>query len=301
MNRLAKFSLFGVGAVAVLVTTGSATLYGVSARKLARTYTVPTITLQVPHGDSAAYARGEHLVTSVLSCQECHGADLGGGVVVEPGPMGYLAAPNLTAGSGGVGAHFDVADWVRALRYGVRADGTSFLIMPSEAYAELADDDMVAIIAYLRELPPVDRSFEPPRLGPVGRALLAAGQLHLIADLVPRDLTPRATVEAAPDAEYGRYLAGIGGCTSCHKPDLSGGLVTGPPGAPLSTNLTAAGPLALWSEADFVRAMRDGRRPDGSEISEFMPWRFSGRMTDDELHAVWLFIRSMPPAETAAK
>ena len=49
------------------------------------------------------------------------------------------------------------------------------------------------------------------------------------------------------------------------------------------------------AEADFARAMRQGRRPDGSALDPFMPWEVFGKMNDAELHALWVYLRSMPP------
>jgi len=94
-------------------------------------------------------------------------------------------------------------------------------------------------------------------------------------------------------AGRGRYLADIAGCHGCHGTGLSGGPVAGPPGLPPASNLTTAG-IGDWTEADFVRAMRNGRRPDGSSLDPFMPWEVFGKMTDDELHALWLYLRSVP-------
>jgi len=298
MHRLLRISGFAAAGLAVLALSGSAGVYGISARKLTKTYDVPPVSLAIPT-DEAALERGRHLVNSLTSCQECHGLDLGGTVVVEPGPMGFVAAANLTSGSGGIGADYTVEDWVRAIRYGLRRDGTSLFIMPSESYAKVSDEDLGAMIAYLRTVPPVDREFEPPRLGPLGRVLLSAGQLDVMSAEKATRPIDRTPVEVAATVDYGRYIAGIGGCTSCHLPDLTGGLVIGPPGSPPSTNINPAG-LAGWSEADFVRALREGVRPDGTAISESMPWRFSGKMTDEELHALWLYIQSMPAVATPA-
>jgi hypothetical protein len=100
----------------------------------------------------------------------------------------------------------------------------------------------------------------------------------------------------APDttAEYGRYLANTGGCTACHNPAMSGGGSGGPPGSPMPPNLTPGG-IPHYTEADFMRVLREGRTPDGRSLDNaFMPWRASGRMTDAEIHAVWLFLRSLP-------
>jgi hypothetical protein len=70
--------------------------------------------------------------------------------------------------------------------------------------------------------------------------------------------------------------------------------VAGPPGLPPASNLTPAG-IGAWTEADFVRALREGKRPDGSPLNEFMPWKVFRGMTDAEYHALWLYLRSVPP------
>jgi len=89
--------------------------------------------------------------------------------------------------------------------------------------------------------------------------------------------------------EYGRYLARIAYCHGCHGPDLAGG--GGPP--PRATNLTSAA-LRAWSEDDFIRAMRFGARPDGTHIGPAMPRVSRGQMTDNELRALWRYVRSAP-------
>jgi hypothetical protein len=133
------------------------------------------------------------------------------------------------------------------------------------------------------------------------RALLAAGKLNvLVAEKTPRlPLGPGV----APDgtAAYGRYLADVTGCHGCHGFGLSGGRVAGPAGFPPAANLTPAGRLAGWSEADFRRAMRTGARPDGTRIDAFMPWRLYAAMTDEELGALWRYLRGVPPRATGRK
>ena len=101
-------------------------------------------------------------------------------------------------------------------------------------------------------------------------------------------------MSAEPTAAYGRYIADVSGCHGCHGFGLSGGRVAGPPGIPPASNLTPAG-IGGWSERDFVRAMPEGTRPSGSPIDDFMPWRVFGRMSDGELHAIWLYLRSVSP------
>lgn len=84
----------------------------------------------------------------------------------------------------------------------------------------------------------------------------------------------------------------------CHGPTLSGGPIPGaPPDWPPARNITPdeATGIGGWTEADFVRAMREGKRPDGSSIAEVMPWRAYAAMRDDDLKALWLFLRAAAP------
>ena len=96
-----------------------------------------------------------------------------------------------------------------------------------------------------------------------------------------------------PTAEYGAYLATS--CTGCHGEELTGGPIPGmPPGTPPALNLTRDEQTGLgrWTEADFARALREGKKPDGSELKAPMPWKLTAQLTDDELHALWLHLRT---------
>lgn len=299
MGRMKGFAVAVMALVGLLaLAAGAVNVMG--GRKLSRTYPIPEITTPGIPTDAATIARGEHIVRAVGVCADCHGPDLGGKVAMDAGPIGTIVAPNLTRGKSGIGNHFTDEDWIRALRYGLRKDGTSLLLMPSESYTHLSRADLFAAIAYLKQIPPVDRELPPTRIRTLGRALIAAGRLPLlVAELTPRVEQPD-DVPVTPTAEYGAYLASVGGCKSCHGPDLAGGIVVGPPGTPPTANLTPAG-LAGWTEADFFRAMREGARPDGSPINDFMPWRLMASMTDDELRALWAYLQTVPPLETPAR
>jgi len=288
---LGRIVLGLVALVLVLV----ATVYALSARALGKTYTIPDVALTIP-ADSASVARGEHLYQAVLGCAGCHSQDAGGRVFAGMGPIGIGAGSNLTRGTGGVGRDYTDADYVGAIRHGIRRNGTSLLIMPSEVYTNLSDEDLGAVIAYVKQLPPVDRDTAKTRLKPLGRALLAFGKLPVLS--APKTHRAGATqaVPADTTAAYGLYLVSVSGCTGCHGSDLTGGEAFGPPGTPPPPNLTPAR-LGTWTDEDFRRAIREGRRPDGSAINELMPWREYSGMTDVELQAIWLYLRSVPPAE----
>ena len=273
--------------------------YAASAAMLSKTYPVPSTALPIPT-DAAAVKRGEHLTLSVGACITCHGPDLGGMVYADMGPVGTVAGRNLTRGRGGIGGQFSDADWVRAIRYGVRRDGTSLIMMPSEVYTRFTDADLGAIVAYLKQLPAVDREMPESHFRPLGRLLLAAGKMDIL--VAPKTFHAGTTASAQPEASvgYGRYLADVSGCHGCHGFELSGGKVAGPDDLPLASNLTPTG-LGSWTEADFVRAIREGRRPDGTTINEFMPWKSYATMHDSELQALWLYLRSVPAKATGGK
>jgi cytochrome c553 len=297
MRKVLRFLGFTFMALVAILVIGVSVVSAMANRMMSVRYPVPTIdSLDIPT-DSASLARGEHLAKAVSNCVECHGADLGGAVFMDAGPVGVGSGPNLTRGAGGIGAAFTDADWIRAIKYGIRADSTSLMIMPSETFAYLSDSDLASLIAYLKQLPPVDRQVPPSKFRMLGKVLLVTGGLPvLVADKTARPVTTEVTPGVT--AEYGRYLADISGCRGCHGLNLSGGTVAGPPGTPLTSNLTPAGPMAQWSEADFMRVFREGKRPDGSTISDFMPWRVMGNMTDDELRAILVYLRAVPPMET---
>jgi mono/diheme cytochrome c family protein len=293
MPRLLGRILIGLVALVVLVTI---VVYLLSQRQLKQRYPVATEAPLVIPTDSASIAQGRHLFLAVAACAHCHGVAAEGGPDAELNPVFVMSPPNLTPGKGGIGGARSALDLERAIRHGVRSDSTSLLVMPSDAYAHLSDADVAALIAYLQQLPPVDRAPPPTGVGPIGRALLVAGKLPV--QVAPR--TPPHTTSAVSPLEQGRYLANVSGCHGCHNPALSGGRVPGePPDNPPARNITPTG-IGQWTEADFVQAVREGKRPDGTMLHKFMPWeRYSG-MTDAETHALWEYVRSFPPKETGA-
>lgn len=294
MNRAKKWAVRGLGGVVVLVALALAVVYGASETRMRRTYDVEPGTVAIPAGAEALRA-GAHL-TVVRGCVDCHGADLGGTVFIDEQPMARLTASNLTRGRGGVGERYSDTDWVRAIRNGVAPDGRPLLFMPSHEFHPLGDEDVGALVAYLKSLPAVDRDLPASSVGPVGRALFLAGELPLIpAEMIdhkaPRSLPPAK----GATAEYGGYLAT--GCTGCHGPGFSGGKIPGtPPDWVPAANITPdpATGIGGWTERDFFRAMREGKRPDGSDLDPIMPWKGLGQMTDMELQAIWAYLRTVP-------
>ena len=279
-----------VGVFVLLVVVAVGAFYLLSSRKLKQTYTVTPAALTIPT-DSAALERGRHLVTVRLGCTACHTPDLGGQVAIDAMPFGRFVATNITPG-GTVGTYND-ADWVRSIRHGIRPNGQPLLFMPSHVFAGLGAEDLGAVIAYMKTVSPVTRELPASAVGPIGRMLIVTGK----APLIPAELIDHAaalpSVPAEDSPEYGRYLVTTGGCTGCHGPGLSGGKLAGGPDDPPATNLTPTG-IGEWSEADFIIALREGKRPNGTTINPFMPWQTMGKMTDAELQAIYRYLKTVP-------
>ena len=292
LRRLAT----AVGALVTLVAAFAATVWIVSSRQIAATLSLPARPFTAGPRDSATLARGAHLVDAIGKCADCHGEDLGGTVFVDDPGLGRVVAPNLTPG--GRLASWSDAEIERALRHGVTRDGRRLMVMPSEEYNRLSDEDAAAVIAYLRTRPAVTRDLPAHDLRFLARALMVTGQLPLFgAARIDHGRSAPARVVASTSADYGKYLAEVGGCTGCHGPGLSGGKIPGtPPDWKPAANLTPSG-IGTWSEADFFRARREGRRPAGTPIDSIMPWKRTARMTDDEIRAVWLYLKTVPPRQ----
>lgn len=166
--------------------------------------------------------------------------------------------------------------------------------MPADEFYYLNDADLGSIIAYLQTVPAVDRETRPRSLSPLARLLYAAGAFGnlLYAETIPHDVRPSAP-PAGVTTEYGEYLARAHGCAACHGETFAG-QQPAEPGAPFAPNLTPGGELGAWSEAEFVTTVRTGATPSGRQLSEAMPSPYLAQLTDAELSAIWLYLRSLP-------
>lgn len=254
--------------------------------------------------DSASIARGRHLSRAISKCVDCHGDDFGGQVVFDALPMARVVAPNLTTGRGGIAGSRTDDDYLRAIRHGIGVGGRPLVLMPARNYWHMGDADVGSLVAYLRTLPPVDRDLPPTQFGLIGRVLLLKGDLDGMFEARQIDHLARRSAPPAADttADYGRYLAEIGGCTGCHGPTLSGGAIPGmPPEAKPAANITPEG-IGSWTEQDFFKAVREGVRPNGTALdSTQMPVRLTREMTDLETKAIYLYLRTVPPKASGGR
>lgn len=277
------FGLVGLGAAGVVLASNAA---------MNKTYDIQPVPLEVkPTPD--LIARGKEIAT-FRGCTDCHGEDLAGRVVADAMPVMKLVGPNITPG--GVTRKYSDEDWARSIRHGVKPSGLPLLFMPSYEWTELSHYDLAAIIAFARSVPTKTTDAGQFEVGPVGRLLYLAGELPLIpAEKMNHDLKPVAP-QRGPTQEYGKYLAS--GCIGCHGDGLSGGPIPGgDPSWPAAANLTAHETgLKDWSAEDFAKFFRTGKRPDGTEVHASMPVKaVSESSTDDDLRAIYEYLRSVPP------
>jgi cytochrome c553 len=285
--RRMGFVLVGV---VVLLLAAFGVVYAVSSARIGEEHA------GTPHAFAAAsgdVAEGQHLAET-YGCVDCHGGNLAGTMLLDGMPFARVPAPNLTSGRAG-GALSD-EEWELAVRHGIGTDGRALLIMPSAEYVYLSDDDLAAIVAYVRTLPALTDTLPERAFGPVGRTLIALGQLPFQTDLMHEDARHLPPPEKAPTREFGFYLSRL--CTGCHGTDLAGAPPS-QPDAPPGANLTPAGNLGRWTYEQFVQTLRTGRTPEGKELNpQFMPWTAIGRANETELRALWTYLTSLDPAAT---
>ncbi|MEZ4592991.1 MAG: cytochrome c [Chloroflexota bacterium] len=287
MKRILKWIGIVLGGLLGLILLLGVSAYSVSASRLNRTYEVTAdFSLNVPT-DAESIAAGEHLA-AVYLCNDCHEANLAGHLFVDDPVFGQIYSANLTAGENGVGRSYSDEDLARVIWYGVKPDGSPTVGMPYEFHQAISISDMENLIAYLRSVPPVDTNHAPASYGPMFRVMHVANQFPLIpAERVDASQPPPAPVSSADTLAYGEYVATM--CTHCHTATFAGDEFFGSP------NITPAA-IGNWTEAEFMRAITEGVRPDGSQIDpEQMPWQSISQYSDEELQALWAYLQTVEP------
>jgi cytochrome c553 len=286
-NRALKWC--GVGLAALLAASVSAPSVLMIAGLLkmhARNAPVPA--LEVAR-TSKQIERGQAIANSF--CDACHSKTglLTGGVDIAeelPLPIGSLISSNLTP-AGELNRWSD-GELFRAIRNGIDADGHWLIVMSYTNAGKLSDDDIQALIAYIRSRPAAGKStLNPPdQLNPLGLLMLGAGMLPGGKPVFTGSI---AAPPKGPTVEYGEYILSYQDCRECHGSDLRGGIQgqLGPVGPGMSL-------VKAWSLEEFVATMRTGIDPDGHELSEQMPWRPIAKMDDAELTAIYEYLIHLP-------
>jgi mono/diheme cytochrome c family protein len=251
---------------------------------------VPVPDIQVT-GTSEQIARGEHLADSF--CTSCHslttelplsgGVDLGEDFAI---PLGSFIGANLTPA--GPLASWSDGEIFRALRNGVDRDGRWLVVMSGVRARNMSDEDILAVIAYLRSQPSVPNDISYPLDRPNILALVMSG-----VGLIPEGPPPlMGSIQAPPKAAtvaYGEYIFSYQDCRDCHGEDLHGGAEGQL--APIGPTLVGS---KFWTTDEFITAMRTGLTPGGELMNSIMPWQAIGRLDDEELTAMHLYLQSIP-------
>ena len=260
--------------------------------------------------DSAVIARGKELVFGPAHCADCHSTanadsliSLGQDVALTGGfefdmPIGKMYTKNITPDSvTGIGRYTD-AQIARALRYGVGPDGRAlFDFMP---FHNTSDEDLTAIISYLRAQKPVRKEVPEHTFNTLGKVIKA----FMIKPVGPDGEVPVA-VKKDSTAEYGKYLAiAVSNCSGCHtKRDMMTGAFTGELFAGgleieglITPNLTtdSSSRIFTWDQQRFISRFREGKKIPQSP----MPWNSFKRMSDGDLIAIYKYLKTLKPLKT---
>lgn len=264
--------------------------------------------------DPAVIARGQYLVYGMAHCADCHAApedyekvgkgeivDLKGGKVFDI-PPGKFYARNITPDpETGIGSLSD-GELARIFRYGVHKDGS--VVLPFMPFHDVSDEDLTAIISYLRSMEPVKNPVPGHEVNFLGKVVKA----FMLKPTGPSGEVPRR-VEKGLTVEYGKYLAdNVANCRGCHtersmtdgsfigEEYAGGGKFEGEfPGLALvPPNITTdekTGILAKWSEDHFVQRFKLGKVLPQT----VMPWGPFSRMDEVELRAIYRYLKSVKP------
>ncbi len=277
-------------------------------------------------GTPEQIARGRYLAHHVTVCLECHstrdwalfsappipGTEGKGGQVFSEatGFPGTLVAPNITPAA--------LADWtdgeiIRAFANGVNKNGDPlFPLMPYRAYRFLMTEDAEAIVAYLRTLPPIDH--KPPRSA-------LNFPTNLMVHTMPQAHPPPEPIDRSDPVVYGKYLATIAGCATCHTPheqrqpiegmQFAGGFQFFLPNGKIvqSANITPDMETGIghWQKQYFTSRFRQFATEESKRIplqdgmNSVMPWTMYAGMTDEDLSAIYGYLRTVTPIRNAVK
>jgi mono/diheme cytochrome c family protein len=284
----------------------------------------------VVHATPALVERGRYLVRNVATCLGCHSAyytdrvmapvipgteGQGGYPFTEQwGVPGLVNAQNITSDPVyGIGKWTD-GEVIRAFREGIDRNGRAlFPMMPYQHYARMSDADALAVVAYLRTLPPIAHAIASRRLPlPVEQ---------IIKTLPAPVKTPIATPDRGSDAEgYAKYLVDMAACVECHTPhdehnrlvvgkEFSGGWpIRGPWGTVVSANISPDPETFVGrvTREGFIRRFKSFAAYDSETAprtpynqTTIMPWLHYSHLSEDDLGLIYDFLRRQPPIRHA--
>lgn len=270
-------------------------------------------------------ARGKYLAHSVAVCIDCHsrrdwsqfagplqaGTEGGGGEIFnrEMGFPGIFYSKNITP--------YALSKWTdgevyRAIACGVNNKNEAlFPVMPYHYYGKMDNEDLYAIIAYIRTLPSIKN--EVP-------ARQVDFPLNIILNTIPQKATPSPKPDPADSVAYGGYLVNVAGCIECHTPAEKGQIIAGkefgggrtfelPGGTLTSSNITPHETgLGYWSREQFIKAFKQYQdsaytspKLGPKDFNTLMPWKMYGTMTESDLASIYAYLKTLKPIDNVVR
>ena len=313
MKYLAKFTALGAFGIGLLL------LVGISLTAGFRPFIGPRsrgLTARTFERTPQRLARGAYLVESVSGCMDCHSPHewskhdapilpgmkgAGQDFAMLQGLPGHVVAPNLTPDPETGSGNWTDDALARSIREGIGHDGRAlFPVMPYQHFSRLSDEDLASIVVYLRSLRPVRN--------PLPKTEIVFPVKYLIRSVPQPVIAPVDSGDLSDPVKRGAYLVNAAACTDCHTPQAKGqplnGLnfaggftLQGPWGRVASANLTPdPSGIPYYDEAQFVRTIRTGY-VGARRLSQIMPWHVFRNMTDDDLKAIFAYVRTLPPVK----
>ncbi len=266
--------------------------------------------------------RGKYLAENVSGCIDCHstrnwkyyagpitqGTEGKGGEVFDEniGIPGALYSANITPA--GIGSYTD-GELFRTITSGVTKNGrVLFPLMPYTRYNNMTDEDIYSIITYIRTLPPVENNVPLSHVNfPV----------NFIIRTVPSPHQTQPEPRQNDPYEYGKYLVNAAGCADCHTPQSNGKPIQGlefaggmefnmPAGMIRSANITPDEETGIgnWSKEAFIARFKSFAAPGTAQLSPdsmksqtIMPWILFSGMKEEDLAAMYTYLRTLPPVK----
>jgi len=288
MRRVLRWAGAVVGVSVVLAIILFAVVYVASERMLDRRYPFKPTAITVP-SDAESIAEGHRLAETRSCLGGCHGPSGEGRVLFHDPMIGHVVAPNLMAAA----ARYSDGELAGMITTGVRPDGRSMVVMPSDAFRLLAEEDLGRIIAYLRSAPAAAGPGPDFWVGPMGRVGLVVGQLNTMAELVASAVPPPEATGAA--TAHGRYLAATI-CGHCHATNLSG--APAGPGTPATPPLQI---VAAYSPETFTQLLRTGTALGDRQLGLMREVAVASlsKLTDEEIADLYAYLRALPAPAAA--
>ena len=299
-NRIVKLLLI------VVVCAGLSLWVGYSSKKAA-------IRTRKFEPTAARFDRGRYMVEGVAHCFECHSEvdwETPGGQP-KPGRKGsgtefakygfsWLVAPNISPDPDTGAGKWTDEQLARAIREGIGHDGRRlFPVMPYKYFSHMSDEDLASVIVYLRSIEPVRNALPQTSMPEPVKASLPAQQ--------PLD-EPVPSPDLSNTRARGEYLITLASCSSCHTPWKDGAPNTqmafaggttfkGPWGEVSSANITPdPSGIGYYDDELFIKTLRTGH-VGARQLSPIMPWGYFRNMTDEDLKAIFAYLRTLPPVQ----